>query len=66
MQCAFLIWCMLPMKNNGAALIYTNIIGPFVRKHEGKIDEMVSMTEALAREGGKERKFDGSNVMELT
>lgn len=53
-KCAFLIWCMLPMKNNGAFLIYTKIIGPFVRKHEGKIDEVVSMTEALAREGGKE------------
>ena len=57
---------MLPMKNNGAALIYNNIIGPFVRKHEGKIDDVVSMTEALAREGGKEReyKFDGSSIVE--
>lgn len=47
---------MLPMKNNGANIIYSNIISPFVKKHEAKIDDVMAMTEAIAREGGKERK----------
>lgn len=38
LKCAFLIWCMWPVKNNGATLVYYHIVRPFLLKNESKID----------------------------
>merc|ERR1711890_132756 len=46
-KCVFLIWCMAPVQNNGANLIFTQclifhqIIFPLFKKHHEKIDEQV-------------------------
>merc|ERR1712014_381317 len=44
-KCAFLVWCMAPVQNNGANLIFTQIIFPLFKKHHQKIDEQVSLME---------------------
>merc|ERR1711990_614051 len=44
-KCAFLVWCMAPIQNNGANLIFTQIIFPLFKKHHQKIDEQVSLME---------------------
>lgn len=33
LQCAFLIWCMLPTEQNGSYIIYNRIIRPYFLKH---------------------------------
>jgi len=48
-KCAFLIWCMLPMANNGSMIIYHRLIKPFVKKHEKTFDEVID----VAKDAGK-------------
>jgi len=48
-KCAFLIWCMLPMANNGSMVIYHRLIKPFVKKHEKTFDEVID----VAKDAGK-------------
>merc|ERR1712183_1198338 len=50
-KCLFLVWCMAPMENNGANIIYQKVILPMFLKHEGEIDA------ALARAQGKAGDF---------
>jgi receptor expression-enhancing protein 5/6 len=52
-KCVFLIWCMMPSDNNGAAIIYRNIIDPFVQKHEKTFEKTLGMAGDLAKEGVK-------------
>ncbi len=47
---------MLPMKNNGAVVIYSNIIGPFVKKHEKKFEKTFEMAGGLAKDLTKDGK----------
>ena len=49
-QCAFLVWCMVPMDNNGAQLIYKRIIKPFIKKHEGEFDQVAEALTEQAKE----------------
>ena len=46
---------MLPMKNNGAAVIYNNVIAPFIKKHEKSIERGIEfaggLTKDLAKDG---------------
>ena len=56
-QCAFLIWCMLPMENNGSMVVYHRIIKPFVKKHESTIDEAFKTGAQLAGEATSKGKF---------
>lgn len=41
-QAAFLVWCFIPIHNNGSIIIYTKFIRPYFLKHEGDIDEVVN------------------------
>jgi receptor expression-enhancing protein 5/6 len=47
-KCAFLVWCMLPMENNGSVIIYHRFIKPFVKKHESTIDTAFKTGQQLA------------------
>ena len=47
---------MMPMENNGAAVIYHNFIKPFIKKHEKTIEKAINMTSDLARDAGREGK----------
>ena len=49
-QCVFLTWCMLPMANNGAEIIYHRIIKPFVHKHEKDLDQAFDSAGRLAKQ----------------
>jgi receptor expression-enhancing protein 5/6 len=49
-KCGFLVWCMLPMENNGSVVIYHRLIKPFVKKHETAIDSAFKTTQQLAGE----------------
>lgn len=52
-KCLFLVWCMLPMANNGAGVIYRRLIKPFITKNEKAIDEFIGEATALTKEAGK-------------
>ena len=47
---------MMPMENNGAAVIYHNFIRPFIKKHEKTIEKAINMTSDLAKDAGREGK----------
>lgn len=38
LKCLFLLWCMWPIPNNGASVVYKKILRPFLLKNEEKID----------------------------
>ena len=40
LQIVFLIWCYLPIKENGTNYVYTRGIRPWFVKNEGKIDSL--------------------------
>lgn len=58
-QCAFLIWCMVPVTWNGSEMLYTKVIRPFFLKHQSTMDTVVSdltakaknLTETVTKEG---------------
>ena len=52
-QCAFLIWCMFPIANNGSVFIYHRVIKPFVKEHEKDFEDAISVGTKLAKEAGK-------------
>lgn len=37
----FLVWCFLPLQNNGSTVIYSRIIRPFFLRNEHKIDAVL-------------------------
>ncbi|XP_051876657.1 receptor expression-enhancing protein 5 [Pristis pectinata] len=41
LKCAFLVWCMAPISNNGSQLIYRRFIRTFFLKHEAQLDKVV-------------------------
>jgi receptor expression-enhancing protein 5/6 len=41
LKCAFFIWCMLPIENNGAVIIYNRIIRPQFVKHREGTDQLL-------------------------
>ena len=47
---------MLPMQNNGAAVVYNNVIGPFVKKHEKHFEKTFEMAGGLAKDLTKDGK----------
>ena len=49
-QCAFLVWCMLPMANSGSMVIYHRLIKPFVKKHEKTLDSAVGTVTEVAQD----------------
>merc|ERR1711934_1018120 len=49
-KCAFLIWCMAPVQNNGANLIFSQVILPLFKKHHGKIDHQVGMVQDTVKD----------------
>ncbi len=53
LQCGFLIWCMMPIANNGSMFIYQRIIRPFVVKHEKTLDAAFDSATQLAKDAGK-------------
>lgn len=50
LQCIFLTWCMLPMANNGANVIYHRVIKPFVKKHEKELDRAFDSAGGVMRD----------------
>jgi len=42
LKCLFLVWCMWPIPNNGASLVYSKVLRPWLLKNESKIDERLS------------------------
>lgn len=42
LQTAFLVWCFIPIYNNGSIIIYTKFIRPYFLKHERDIDQIVN------------------------
>ncbi|CAM9541265.1 unnamed protein product [Lampetra planeri] len=49
-KCVFLVWCMAPVKYNGAQKIYTLLIRPWFLKHEGKLDDIANNLGKKAKE----------------
>lgn len=50
LQCGFLIWCMMPMANNGSEVIYHRLIKPFMKKHEKTLDSAISSATNVAKD----------------
>lgn len=34
LQCVFLVWCMVPIENNGSVILYNRVIRPHFLKHQ--------------------------------
>jgi receptor expression-enhancing protein 5/6 len=49
-KCAFLCWCMAPFSWNGSEFIYRRFIQPFVMKHEGDAEKLISQATGLAKD----------------
>ncbi|CAH8621878.1 unnamed protein product [Schistosoma bovis] len=47
-KCAFLIYCMIPISQNGSLLIYRRLIRPFVLEHSEDIDSVLNSTAGIA------------------
>lgn len=47
-KCLFMVWCMAPMENNGAAIIYTKVILPIFKKHSPTIDRAIEKAGSKA------------------
>jgi len=47
-KCIFLVWCMAPMENNGAVIIYSKVILPLFNKHQGDIDQVMAKAQGKA------------------
>lgn len=45
----FLLWCMLPA-TNGAKIVYTQLLAPFLKKHEARVDSHIAGGLAAANE----------------
>ncbi|XP_032591025.1 receptor expression-enhancing protein 5 isoform X2 [Drosophila grimshawi] len=41
LKCGFLIWCMLPMENNGSEIIYQKLVRPYFLKHHASVDKII-------------------------
>ncbi|CAG0884369.1 unnamed protein product [Darwinula stevensoni] len=41
-KCVFLIWCFVPIQNNGAHLMYYKFIRPYILRHQDKVDKALS------------------------
>nr|CAX75648.1 Receptor expression-enhancing protein 6 [Schistosoma japonicum] len=47
-KCVFLIYCMIPIQQNGSLLIYRRLIRPFVLEHSAEIDSVINSTAVVA------------------
>lgn len=47
-KCLFMVWCMAPMDNNGSAVIYSKVILPLFKKHQGEIDNVLEKATGKA------------------
>ncbi|XP_017866706.1 PREDICTED: receptor expression-enhancing protein 5 isoform X1 [Drosophila arizonae] len=41
LKCGFLIWCMLPVENNGSVIIYNKLVRPYFLKHHASVDKII-------------------------
>jgi len=47
-KCLFMVWCMAPMENNGAVIIYSKMILPIFKKHSPTIDRAIEKAGSKA------------------
>ena len=57
----FLLWLTFP-EAQGAHYLYQSFVGPFLRKHEGKIDEAIS----IGKDAGSQIAQKGTNIAKQT
>lgn len=50
LQCVFFIWCMLPITNNGSAVIYHRVVRPYFLKHQNAADEAIDKLAGKAKD----------------
>ena len=50
LKLGFIVWCMWPSADNGAATTYRVIIAPFFKKYRTEIDRGIDTLEVQARE----------------
>lgn len=41
LKCLFLIWCMLPIEQNGSKVIYMRVVRPYFLKHHAYTDKLI-------------------------
>ncbi|KAL7736925.1 hypothetical protein ACLKA6_008794 [Drosophila palustris] len=56
LKCAFLIWCMLPMENNGSVIIYHKLLRPYFLKHHASVDKIID--DGMRKAGNVLNKSD--------
>lgn len=49
----FLVWCFVPIKNNGSMVIYTRIVRPFFLRNTSKVDKVLSQASNLIKSDDK-------------
>lgn len=41
-KCIFLVWCMIPVENNGSSVIYHRVLRPYFLKHHEAADKVIN------------------------
>lgn len=49
----FLVWCFVPIKNNGSMVIYARIVRPFFLRNTSKVDKVLSQASNLIKSDDK-------------
>jgi len=60
LKCVFLVWCMLPITNNGSVVLYNKLIRPYFLKHHKAADKLLENLAEKAKESVS-GVFDKSN-----
>lgn len=50
---AFLVWCFVPIENNGSTVIYNRILKPFFLRNRSKVDKVLNQAQNLIRTDDK-------------
>ena len=61
LQCAFLVWCMLPIASNGSMTIYRGIVRPYFLKYETDLDKVVDQAGKAASDISSKAKDVAGN-----
>ncbi|CAO1352731.1 unnamed protein product [Diamesa serratosioi] len=63
LKCAFHIWCMAPIENNGSIFLYNRVIRPYFLKHEAAVDDLLSGAFDKIKRGTEDAIKKGADVM---
>jgi len=49
----FLVWCYVPIKNNGSMVVYNRLLKPFFLRNSSKVDKVLNQAQNLIKADDK-------------